>query len=284
MIRKEITLLLILLAISLSSVPLFNVFQLLFSIPLAQFGIMVMSVIQTIILYVMVIYPQSAATRKRKAIKAKITKSEALQISWQALISTKQGYETFMTFLGHELSTENLLFITEYVQVKVAMLSEQTLAHKIECDLNLEYRLELPDKLPMSAIATEFTDKINAIDMTNDGKVNAICWGAMNRIYVKYIHADLADLAVNISSRRRTDIERVYENTKKEKTVENIMGSMERCVIEISQLLNDSRSRFVDEIEFAELAMQITKTATETDNDGFEIKYRSATDSYKSTN
>eukprot|EP01083_Nonionella_stella_P144261 450078_1 len=285
LIRKEITILLILLGSALASVPLFSVFQLIFSVPLSQFGTILFSIFMTLILFVMVMYPQSAETRKRRALKEKITQSEALQISWQALISTKQGYETFMEFLGNELSTENLLFITEYVQVKVAMLRKETLAHKIEhTDLNLEYRLELPDKLPMSAIATEFTDKINAIDMTNDGKVNAICWGAMNRIYVKYIHADLADLAVNISSRRRTDIERVYENTKKEKTVENIMGSMERCVIEISQLLNDSRSRFVDEIEFAELAMQITKTATETDNDGFEIKYRSATDSYKSTN
>eukprot|EP01083_Nonionella_stella_P007873 22656_1 len=272
LIRKEISILLMLLFANLLLVPLFNVLGIIFSVSLSQLGVMSMSVLFCIVLYVMVIYPQSAETRKRQAMKKKITKiakSEDVQISWQALVSTsKEGYESFMEFLGKELSTENLLFITEYVQVKVAMMRKETLAHKIENDLNLEYGLQLPDTLPVSAIVTEFTDKINEIDMTNDTDVNAICWGAMNRIYVKYIHADLADLEVNISSRRRREIERVYENTKKEKTIESIMGPMERCVIEISILLNDSRSRFGEESVFSELA--------------YEVK-RSGTESYKST-
>eukprot|EP01083_Nonionella_stella_P166367 556032_1 len=284
LIRKEISILLILLAIFLSLVPLFSVFQIIFSVPLSQFGVIFMAIGLTIILCLMVMYPQSAETRKRKALHKTIPKSEALQISWQALVSTKEGYESFMDFLVKELSTENLLFITEYVQVKEAMLSKETLAHKIINVLNLAYRLQLPDTLPVSATATEFVDKINTTDVSDETQVNETCWEAMDGIYVKYIDAHLADLEVNISSRRRRDITRVYENTKKDKTVENIMGPMEKCVVEISALLNDSRSRFVDEIEFAELAMQITKTATETDNDGFEIKYRSATDSYKSTN
>eukprot|EP01083_Nonionella_stella_P278299 946391_1 len=268
LIRKEITILLTLLGACLALVPLFSVFQVIFSIPLYSLRSILLSIFLILILYVMVRYPQSAETRQRKALKEKLTLSEALEISWQALVSTKQGYESFMTFLANELSTENLLFITEYVQVKVAMMRKETLAHKIENDLNLEYGLQLPDTLPVSAIVTEFTDKINEIDMTNDTDVNAICWGAMNRIYVKYIHADLADLEVNISSRRRREIERVYENTKKEKTIESIMGPMERCVIEISILLNDSRSRFGEESVFSELA--------------YEVK-RSGTESYKST-
>eukprot|EP01083_Nonionella_stella_P115148 341060_1 len=250
LIRREITILIILLLANLCIVPLFSFIQVISSIHLSQFGAMSMSMLLTVVLYVMVMYPQSAEIRNRDAIRKKRTKTDELQVSWQELVSTKEGYESFIAFLGKEFSTENLLFITEYVQLKEAMLRQERLAQKMK----LHYDLHLPDKLPISDIVAEFTDKIKEIDMANDTKMNEICWSAMNRIYVKYIHSELSDLEVNISSRRRRDIERVYENTKKEKTIENIMDPMEKCVIEISRLINDSRSRFVEESEFTELA------------------------------
>ena len=44
---------------------------------------------------------------------------------------------------------QNLLFVTEYVQIKAVMLRVDSLRRMIENELSLSYHLDLPHELPV---------------------------------------------------------------------------------------------------------------------------------------
>ena len=83
----------------------------------------------------------------------------------------------------------------------------------------------------------------------------------MNDLYCKYVNEDTADFEVNISARRRRAIKNAYE-IQKDKRLAKILQPMEKSVLEISSLLNDSRGRFREQAVFTELAIQLSKSAS----------------------
>eukprot|EP01084_Bolivina_argentea_P023890 44616_1 len=261
LIRKEISIsLFVQLFNAMQQIILLLIIQPMVDIPLTQLSVAIFSIFMCFGLYVIVVYPQTAEIRKSKALRNKITDKEQLKIRWEQLVTTKDGYESFMGFLEKELSTENLLFITEYVQLKWRMTSIEILRKKINDEIGLLYDLNFPESLPLSVIAKEFTENMNTIDMDDWNKINEYVWSALNEMYDKYINENTADLEVNISSRKRKAIKNVFENNVVEKTIENILPPMEHCVMEISLLLNDSRGRFCENIEFTELALSLSKS------------------------
>ena len=111
LIRKEISITLLLIVISMLNLLIAVLLQS-SGLLVLLVGVMIYSVIVCMELYLMIIYPQTAEIRNTRIMRKKITKNEELKISWQELVSSKQGYESFMNFLEKELSTENLLFVT----------------------------------------------------------------------------------------------------------------------------------------------------------------------------
>ena len=148
LIRKEISITLVLLIILILDLIIIVLLQS-SGLPVFLVGIMIYSGIICMDLYLMLIYPQTAEIRKARAMRKRIAKAEELKISWQELVSSKQGYESFMNFLEKELSTENLLFLTEYVQLKSMMLENPELKDIIENKLRLSYSINLPSSLPV---------------------------------------------------------------------------------------------------------------------------------------
>ena len=136
--------------------------------------------------------------------------------------------------------TQNLLFVTEYVQLKAAMLEIPALRGQVENESTLHYNLALPSSLPESMITKQFKEKIEKIDVKDIDKVNEICWDAMNQIYEKYVDEDTADLEVNISHKRRRTTQEAF-GLKRAKTLRSTLRPLEKSVVEISSLLNDSR-------------------------------------------
>ena len=108
LIRREITITLILILVMLLQFIIFAVINMLF-----QVGVMILSILVSVMLYFMIVYPQTAVIRSAKAMKSKITALEELEMGWEEVVSTKEGYGSFMNFLEKELSTENLLYVTE---------------------------------------------------------------------------------------------------------------------------------------------------------------------------
>ena len=76
------------------------------------------------------------------------------------MVETNEGYDEFANFQEREFSVENILFITEYIQLKHKMINEAQLVHKIEAELKLDFDVNLPKSIPISAIANKF-DGVN---------------------------------------------------------------------------------------------------------------------------
>ena len=152
------------------------------------------------------------------------------------------------------------------MQLKSAMLQSEILKNKIE-QMKLSYYLKLPDSVPVSIIAREFKEKLNKIEdvIENETEINQIFFVAINQIYKKYIDEMTAELEVNISFRCRQNIYAIFENESIGKNVDNTMPLIEKSVIEISGLLNDSRNKFRQKTVFSELAIHIVNSESVVD-------------------
>eukprot|EP01084_Bolivina_argentea_P310674 537622_1 len=108
-------------------------------------------------------------------------------------------YSSFMTFLGQELSAENLLFITEYLQLKRHVINNTNLLNADavsqingQCD---ELILPTSNDFPISFIVTEYKDFMVAV----------------KSLYSKYVERDRALYEINIShSSRHAITESIY--------------------------------------------------------------------------
>merc|ERR1719242_132373 len=81
-----------------------------------------------------------------------------IRARWQKTIMTKDGYESFANFLAQELCVENLLFITEYEQLKDLILDDEELKAHVGDELDQKNRLTLPDEIPTGEIAEKFKE------------------------------------------------------------------------------------------------------------------------------
>ena len=125
------------------------------------------------------------------------TKAGQKIIGWKNAISTMDGYEQFALFLSGEFSTENILFVTEYVQLKQKMrMSIPRLKEKIDTELNLEYTLNLPSEIPQSVIVKGF----DVLNDCSDSNLDKAVYDVLKKIFDKYIDSSTAVMEVNISS------------------------------------------------------------------------------------
>merc|ERR1712154_418210 len=82
--------------------------------------------------YIMILRPKAQIDRDEDIVLEQAMSMreqgsvEELQIDveghWKQAIGTKRGYDSFATFLASQFSLENLLFITEFVQLKRMMM------------------------------------------------------------------------------------------------------------------------------------------------------------------
>jgi len=75
------------------------------------------------------------------------------------VLATQKGYEEFMKFLVSEFSTENLLFLTEYIQLKNLLCLSEKEMRSLKVTLNVE----LPDTLPMPKMIQDLNLNIEQI-------------------------------------------------------------------------------------------------------------------------
>ena len=200
---------------------------------------------------VLVLYPEKLnQIKKETSIDTMNNKNKSIE--WTEIISTMDGYEQFAVFLGKEFSTENLLFVTEYVQLKQELDIDNinTLKDKIE-EMKLEYTLDLPPEIPKSIIAKEFGE-------SDDTNLDKAVFDALNKMFAKYIDSSTATMQVNISSSTSKYMMNIFKNSNNNNIEsETILQAMETAVKEISYLMNDSQSRFTKLSIFNEL-MRVT--------------------------
>jgi len=197
------------------------------------------------LLHIMVIYPQDMVERDHLSIsirQEKARKSLMNPKSWEQIAQSDDGYVEFANFLEKEFSTENILFLTEYVQLKTAMMQYESL-RKVLTAKELNYTLKLPLSAPNSLISKEFNmDKVNAV------------YSSTRKLYAKYIDPR-AYLQININSTTRAKLGRIFDeigdvslginhSNANESACEMIMPWMEEAATEISRLMLDSYYRF----------------------------------------
>ena len=82
---------------------------------------------QTIYFFVILYFEVPSIERLRKQMQQQvktIIKEESRGIIWNDIVTTPFGYSSFMNHLELEWSLENLLFITEYIQIKDILLEQ----------------------------------------------------------------------------------------------------------------------------------------------------------------
>eukprot|EP01084_Bolivina_argentea_P216006 366895_1 len=188
-------------------------------------------------------------------------------IRLQDLVSTDDGYQQFCSFLQREWSVENMLFVTEYVQLKQILLQKSVFREIIKERLGLEYMVNLPVSTPTSIIVKRFSEFIHNEDIT-DAFIQATY-----ELYNKYMDESAA-LQVNICYDTRNKLSNVFRrliNKSEEPISENdsddsidsvmkrILPPFEVAVGEISFLMEDSYVRFKATSTFDELGKQITE-------------------------
>ena len=101
--------------------------------------------------------------------------------------------------------------------------------------------------------------------MINEDKINEIFVNAADKMYDKYIAFNAA-LCVNISSARKREFRKIFIEKTTPKSIDTIMPILEKSAIELSSLLNDSRIRFGRNREYTEVALEMVKTASDTED------------------
>ena len=166
---------------------------------------------------------------------------------WREIVTTRDGYQLFMNHLQSEFSGENLLFITEYVQVKyVLSIKFKSIFEELLINNNktMAFNIILPDieqmfgvnnnnnnndtsntgnmlDLPIGNGTADDDDNdiigdsrcpipmsLIASKLLNDG----IIISAFKAIYNKYIDSDYAPFLVNVSHRKREKLMKLLDS------------------------------------------------------------------------
>ena len=91
------------------------------------------------------------------------------QFGLTEILSTEEGYNVFMEFLISEFSIENLLFVTEYTQIKDVL----NLSDKEKKNLGLTFELDLPDSLPVPDMISELNLDLKGIKRNRERRKRA---------------------------------------------------------------------------------------------------------------
>ena len=251
-IRKEIKYLLVYALFAVVSVIISTVLTIMVSPDLEMLAGIIMPTFLAFFCCISIIYPEKAT--KIYTRLASVSQSDYKIIEWSEVIKSMDGYEQFASFLEKEFSTENILFVTEYVQFKHEIIKIEKYRVMMEDELKLDYNLILPADIPKSIIAKEFEDKMNKED-TNDQKehTDEVVFNCVQQIYAKYIDSSTAKMEVNISSSTKYNLTKLLRDNKDNMELDQVLTGMETAVKEISYLMNDSQSRFRKQTVFREL-------------------------------
>lgn len=148
------------------------------------------------------------------------------------LKKTISEYDTFKAFMAHlisEFSTESLLFLIEYIQLKNQYLSSnQCILYK---DGVILTKLKIPKDIPKSIILNKGTLKEK-----------------LQILYKKYIQLG-SDHELNISGTNRKNLKKIFENNENKESIENmddndLLHCMDIAAMQILLLLQDPYTRF----------------------------------------
>lgn len=159
---------------------------------------------------------------------------------WYDIVSTAMGYQSFMNHLETEFSIENLLFVTEYIQIKnVSKIKFDDIFANMYQDNNTKKKIEFNVPFPgidESLLLDESNDSHNNSsdrDISIIATVNTVTTppvsliakqlyndsniiNAFQCLYNKYIDPQNAPFMINISSTDRKQISEAF--TEKNKT------------------------------------------------------------------
>merc|ERR1719195_547679 len=128
----------------------------------------------------MIVYPEDMIEKHNKSLLNFMEKTIANSTSyksWDQITKSDDGYTEFANFLEKEFSTENILFVTEYVQLK-AVMNQHDALRNVFISKELSYSLELPHSAPHSLISKTFTiDDADAV------------YSSTRKLFEKYIHS-----------------------------------------------------------------------------------------------
>ena len=152
---------------------------------------------------------------------------------WSQVVSSAYGYELFINHLEREYSCENLLFLTEYLQIKTVLEYKFEIFDQLvqENPKGMGFDLAMP-KISQNDLQTEFGSKelnsgsgsggdhdlpvsMIAKQLFNDSNVIV----AFKSLYRKYIDANNAPFMINISSRQRRSLMMSLDNQYYSKTM-----------------------------------------------------------------
>ena len=163
------------------------------------------------------------------------------------------NFLNFVNFL-HLKSVENILFVTEVVQLKCAVTGEPKKSVGSMTRKNVysgtKVEIRLPRSLPMSVIASEF----------DSDQADASFYAAARKIYAKYIDPAQAKLEVNISSATRGQFMQIFKAGGDARGMKEISAVLDSAVMEISRLMSHSFWRFMRSDVFRELKKKHDET------------------------
>jgi len=165
-----------------------------------------------------------------------------IQKHWQQSISHKRGYEDFATFLAQQFSLENLLFVTEFVQLKGVIMNNEQIGGRIPKTTEMGFDLNLPPELPLSAIAEGFEDSIKKAKAEEEAK--DVYFASMKELYLKYIDEDVAPLEINIGSRLRCKFKTMFAAERDHTECKDVMSLMESAAGDIVRLMTEAAIRY----------------------------------------
>merc|ERR1719474_770762 len=203
----------------------------------------------------MIVYPKRKFERESQQQETRLTKlwkqksvdemRVSVQGHWQRTVSTKKGYENFARYLAHQFALENLLFVTEFVQLKQVAMQNEAICLHIGSQSGLAFELTLPPELTLSSIAEGFKKNIKQVETECvETGIKTTFFESMKQIYLKYIDSDVAPLEINVPAKMRHQISGVFHGDGTEKSVREIMLLMERAVQNIVNLMTEAAIRF----------------------------------------
>jgi len=201
-------------------------------------------------------YPKwkiARAFKESMAKKARYTDGTLHEIDltsqmWEREIAHKEGYKAFASFLSKEFAVENLLYVTEYIQLKDAISDSE--AHTLLDDkCPLDFNLHLPSDLQISAMVGRFNAAMKEIDVNNMLALKSVVLETMREFYEKYIEPDQAPLEINIASRKRRLLVTYFKKDDEElmgklHVIQSIMTLLDSSAEETEKLIHDAAIRY----------------------------------------
>ena len=164
---------------------------------------------------------------------------------------------------------QSLLFITEYVQLKRAMMENKGVRRKIGVHSEIKFDLVLPPELPVCfqvksslvhVVLSTYLPLNHSVHFAHSvTKSSAIVERfktlsrymgasviAMREVYEKYIERNVAPLEINIPCQMRKDLQSVLDPDKgdSERNIQMIVIKMECAVENVVQLMSDAAMRY----------------------------------------